>query len=79
MQNWKRCLPTAAKGKLDNSEEPPFIQSNPEREMKETVEGQKRRSAHPRACTQNASTNDNIGYLKGQENPDIHLLIIHIM
>lgn len=47
--------------------------------MKETAEYQKRRSAHPRACTQNVSTNDNMGYLKGQENPDIHLLSLHIM
>lgn len=39
----------------------------------------KRRSAHPRAGTQNASTNDYIGYLKGQENPDIHLLSLRIM
>lgn len=75
MQKWKRCLPTAAKGKLDNSEKSSFIQPNPEREMKETAEDQKR--ANCRVCTQNGSTNDNIGYLKGQENPDIHLLIFH--
>lgn len=71
--------PTVTKGKSDNSEEPSFIQSSSETEMKETAEYQKRRSAHPRACTQNVSTNDNMGYLKGQENPDIHLLSLHIM
>jgi len=64
---------------LDNSEEPSFIQSSPETEMKETAEDQKRIGAYPKACTQNASTNVNIGYLKGQENPDIHLLTLHIM
>lgn len=38
-----------------------------------------KRSAYLRACTQNASTNDNIGYPKGQESPDIPLLILHII
>lgn len=45
------------------SEEPSFIQSNSETEMKETTAEQKR-SAYLRACTLNASTNDNLGYLK---------------
>lgn len=35
MQKWKRCLPTAAEGKSDKNEEPSFIQSNPETEMRQ--------------------------------------------
>lgn len=64
--------------RLQKSEEPSFIQSNSETEMKETTAEQKR-SAYVRACTQSASTNDNLGYLKGQENPDIPLLKLHII
>lgn len=60
------------------SEEPSFIQFNSETEMKETTAEQKR-SAYLRACTQNGSTNDNLVYLKGQESPDISLLILHII
>lgn len=78
MQKWKRGLPIAAERKSNKSEEPSFIQSNPETEMRETTAEQKR-SAYLRACTQNASTNDKLGYLKGQESPDIPLLILHII
>lgn len=48
------------------------------RNTNETTAEQKR-SAYLRACTQNASTNDNLDYLKGQESPDIPLLILHII